>query len=63
MQREAGHEPMLAGFQAGEANPGDAHEAGLLRDDLNVAERVQPRDRGEEHGGEQQRMRPDATRA
>ena len=44
MEREAGQEPVFAGLQAAEADPGDANEAGLLRDDLDIAESVEQRD-------------------
>ena len=40
MQREAGKEPVLAGLKPAESDPCDADEAGLLRDDLNIAEGV-----------------------
>ena len=44
MQREAGQEPVLAGGEPAESDPCDADQAGLLRDDLNIAEGVEERD-------------------
>jgi len=41
MQREVGHEVILARRQPGEADAGDADEARFLRNDLNVTEGAQ----------------------
>ena len=44
MRRKAGQEPVLAGLKPAESDPCDADQAGLLRDDLNIAEGVEQRD-------------------
>jgi hypothetical protein len=44
MKSESGNKPVLTWFQAAESHPCNADEAGLLRDDLHVAECVEQRD-------------------
>jgi len=44
MQREGGQETFLAGTQPSEPDPGHTDKPGLLRDDLDVAERAQQLD-------------------